>query len=388
MRAATLVTATFLTLSCAPAFAANADSNPIRGLWLTTDYPALQVRAGEETTLPLTIYNYGLPPQRTAINIVDQPPDWKTEIDGGGKPVAAAFVDHDGHSSLSLKLKIPADAKTGAYKLTLHANGEDAKSDLPITINLVPPLAAKLTATPKFPILKGSPKSTFSFNVTAKNESASDMLVKLDAHAPDGFVTTFKEGYGSQELTSIPIKAGESKDLSVAIKTPSEIAAGSYPVIVSLTGDKAKADTKLTLDVSGQPTLALSGKDGRLSGEAIAGNEKRFELVVRNAGSATAANVKLAATPPNGWKVSFDPKEITALPVDGEQKVNALVTPGPKALAGDYVVSMRASADGDSANANYRVTVTTSTLWGAAGVGVIGAALLVLVGAVSRFGRR
>jgi uncharacterized membrane protein len=34
------------------------------------------------------------------------------------------------------------------------------------------------------------------------------------------------------------------------------------------------------------------------------------------------------------------------------------------------------------------VTVTTSTLWGAAGVGVIGAALLVLVGAVSRFGRR
>lgn len=388
MRAATLVTATLLTLSCAPAFAANADANPIRGLWLTTDYPSLQIRAGGETTLPLTVYNYGLPPQRTAVSIVDQPPDWKAEIDGGGKPVAATFVDHDGHSSLSLKLTIPADAKTGAYKLMLHANGEDARSDLPITVNLVPPLAAKLTATPKFPVLKGSPKSTFSFNVTAKNESASDMLVKLDAHAPDGFVTTFKEGYGSQELTSIPIKAGESKDLSVAIKPPSEITAGSYPVIVSLAGDKAKADTKLTLDVSGQPTLALSGKDGRLSGEAIAGNEKSFELVVRNTGSATAANVKLAATPPSGWKVSFEPKEITSLPVDGEQKVNALVTPGPKALAGDYMVAMRASANGANANASYRVTVTTSTLWGAAGVGVIGAALLVLVGAVSRFGRR
>lgn len=388
MRAAMLVTATFVALACAPAFAAPNDPNPIRGLWLTTDYPALQVRAGEETTLPLTVYNYGLPPQRTAISIVDQPPDWKAEISGGGKPVSATFVDHDGHSSLNLKLTIPADAKTGNYKLMLQAAGGDAKSDLPIAINLVPPLAAKLTATPKFPVLKGSPKSTFSFNVTAKNESASDMLVKLDARAPDGFTTTFKENYGSQELTSIPIKAGESKDLSVSIKTPPEIAAGAYPVIVSLAGDKAKADTRLTLDVSGQPTLALSGKDGRLSGEAVAGQEKSFELVVRNTGSATATNVKLSATPPNDWKISFEPKEIASLPVDGEQKVSALVTPGAKALAGDYMVSMRASADGASDNANYRVTVTTSTLWGAAGIGVIGAALLVLVGAVSRFGRR
>ena len=388
MRAATLVTATFVALSCTPAFAANADPNPIRGLWLTTDYPALQIRAGEATTLPLTVYNYGLPPQRTAISIVDRPPDWKAEIDGGGKPVSATFVDHDGHSSLGLKLTVPADAKAGSYKLMLHADGEDAKSDLPIAINLVPPLAAKLTATPKFSVLKGSPKSPFSYNVAAKNESASDMLVKLDARAPDGFTTTFKEGYGSQELTSIPIKAGESKDLSVAIRTPPDIAAGAYPVIVSLAGDKAKADTRLTLDVSGQPTLALSGKDGRLSGEAVAGQEKSFALVVRNTGTATATGVKLAATPPSGWKVSFEPKEIASLPVDGEQKVSALVTPGPKALAGDYMVSMRASANGASDNARYRVTVTTSTLWGAAGIGVIGAALLVLVGAVGRFGRR
>jgi len=32
----------------------------VKGLYLTTDFPALQIRAGEETVLPLTIYNYGL----------------------------------------------------------------------------------------------------------------------------------------------------------------------------------------------------------------------------------------------------------------------------------------------------------------------------------------
>ena len=52
------------------------------------------------------------------------------------------------------------------------------------------------------------------------------------------------------------------------------------------------------------------------------------------------------------------------------------------------MVSMRVSGEGVSESANYRVTVTTSTLWGVTGVAVIGAALLVLMGAVGRFGRR
>jgi hypothetical protein len=59
-----------------------------------------------------------------------------------------------------------------------------------------------------------------------------------------------------------------------------------------------------------------------------------------------------------------------------------------RAIAGDYVTAVRASARGESASTNFRVTVTTSTMWGIAGVGIIGVALLVMVGAVARFGRR
>ena len=64
------------------------------------------------------------------------------------------------------------------------------------------------------------------------------------------------------------------------------------------------------------------------------------------------------------------------------------MTPPPKAIDGDYMISMTASGGGLSQTVNYRVTVLTSTIWGVAGVGVIAAALLVLVGAVRRFGRR
>ena len=64
------------------------------------------------------------------------------------------------------------------------------------------------------------------------------------------------------------------------------------------------------------------------------------------------------------------------------------MTPSNNAIAGDYMVSVRADGDGASDNADFRVTVTTSTIWGAAGLGVIGAAVIVLAMAVTRYGRR
>jgi len=68
--------------------------------------------------------------------------------------------------------------------------------------------------------------------------------------------------------------------------------------------------------------------------------------------------------------------------------VNLKITPSEQAIAGDYMVTVRASGGPVSESVQYRVTVNTSTLWGAAGLGVIAVAALVLGGAVMRFGRR
>ena len=386
MRAGVLALAVLTTATAAVAKDPTPDN--VKGLYLTTDFPALQIRAGEETSLPLTIYNYGLPPQRTAITIADKPADWKADVEGSGKPVSAAFVDYDGRANLNLKLNIPATAKPGPYKITINANGEGANSSLPISITLAEPLAAKLTATPKFPVLRGSPKSSFEFSVAVKNESAADMTLTLRADAPAGFTTTFKEGYNTQEITSLSIKANESKDISVSVKPGPRASAGQVPVLLSIAGDKASVQAKLALDISGQPAITVTGQDERLSGDAVAGEERSIPLVVRNTGTAPARGVSLSATPPGGWKVSFDPKEVPEIAAGDEQKVSALITPNGKAISGDYMISVRATGDGISESANYRVTVRTSTLWGVTGIAVIGAALLVLVGAVGRFGRR
>ena len=289
-RSAFYAASAILFLTAAPAFAIEANPPPsIKGMWLATDFPALTLHAGGETTLPLTLYNYGLSPQRTSLSLDGVPTSWKAEIDGSGRPVEAAFVDYDNRAILSLKLKIPADAKPGAYGLNVKAAGEDGSSTLPITVTLEPPLAAELSATPQLPVLKGTPHSSYDFKISLKNESAGDMLVNMSAGTPAGFDATFKEGYGSQELTSLPVKAGESKDVTVSIKPPENVKAGQYAIPVEFVGDKARTQTKVTLDVGGQPSLALSGENDILSGVAYAGDETRFPLVLRNSGQRARA---------------------------------------------------------------------------------------------------
>jgi len=111
-------------------------------------------------------------------------------------------------------------------------------------------------------------------------------------------------------------------------------------------------------------------------------------VVITNSGTAAADQVELSGSGPSGWKVNFEPKTVDRIAPNESKDVQALITPPSKAIAGDYVTTLRASARGESASQTFRVAVQTSTMWGIVGVALIGIALLVLVGAVAWFGRR
>jgi uncharacterized repeat protein (TIGR01451 family) len=125
-----------------------------------------------------------------------------------------------------------------------------------------------------------------------------------------------------------------------------------------------------------------------LSAKATAGQETTIPIVLTNTGEAAAEDITLSGTTPTGWKVTFDPKTVDKIAPNDTKEVQALLTPPEKAVAGDYQATLRANWRGDSASSTFRVGVSTSSLWGIFGIGIIGAALLVMVGAVARFGRR
>jgi uncharacterized repeat protein (TIGR01451 family) len=368
--------------------AASAASQAPTGLWLTTPYPEFSAQAGKDVAVPLSLANRGLPPQRVELGVDGLPDGWKWEIDGGGKPVTAAIAGSDGTVSLTLKLTPPAGDVGKAVNFAVSGKGSTEALKLPMVMTLTKTEPAKLTLEPKLPALRGTAKSAFDFQVDIKNDGQEDSTVNLLSKAPPGFQVTFKQGYGSQELTSLPLKAGESKTLSVSVQPPDSAQAGQYPVAIAASGGGASADTKLLLDVTGRPSVSLSGPQGRLSGDATAGQERTFTFTLSNSGSAPARDVKLSASPPSGWKVAFNPEKVDEIAPGGTSDVGVSMTPSTQAIAGDYMVSVRANGDGASDNADFRVTVRTSTLWGVTGLGVIGASALMLAFAVTRYGRR
>jgi uncharacterized membrane protein len=125
-----------------------------------------------------------------------------------------------------------------------------------------------------------------------------------------------------------------------------------------------------------------------MSARAEAGDQASVPVSILNEGSAPADNVELSGTAPSGWKVEFEPKTIDRIAPNQRAEAQALITPSAKSLAGDYMANLRASAQGEQATGDFRITVSTSTLWGIIGAGILGIALLIMVGAVARFGRR
>jgi uncharacterized membrane protein len=381
-----------LILAClmlAGAAAHAADAPHVQGIFLVTDYPAVTVAAGDASTIKLKLRNYGLPPQPVNLSVNGLPQGWKAEFLGGGQPVSAAMADTGEAVNLQLRIDVPAGRAAGAQTLVLRAEGQGgAKAELPLKVSLGSELPASLALKAKLPSLKGTPKSSFEYQLTIRNDSAKDLPVSLAAAAPPGFQIAWTEGYGSQEISSLPVEAGQTKDVKIKVTPPGTISAGDYQVVARVAAENAAADAPLTLQITGQPKLRLSAKDGRLSGQAEAGSATPINLVVTNDGSAPAEDIELSASPPSDWKTEFEPKKLAALDAGQSAPVQVLLTPSSKAVAGDYMTNFRASAKGDSSAADFRVTVTTSTLWGIVGIGIIAIALLIVVGAVARFGRR
>ena len=370
--------------------AAKAEDAPkdVKGLYLMSDYPAVTVRPGETSNISLKLQNYDTTPERLNLSVGGVPSGWTATLMGGGQPIAAAMPATNSSVSLQLRLDVPKSAPIGTQTLTVSAAGGTTKLDLPIAVTLAKDLPAKLSVTPQLPELRGTSKSSFEFTLAIKNDSGKKLTVSLGVQAPKNFDASFTEEYGTQEVNAVPIDAGQSKNVKLKVTPPNTAAAGSYKVTARVSSEDTSATADLGLAITGQPRLSISGREGLVSTRASAGKQTPVPVVITNTGTAPADDVELSGSAPSGWKVEFNPKSIDHIAPNANKEVQALITPTDKAIAGDYVTTISASARGESASTDFRVTVTTSTMWGIAGVGIIGIALLVMVGAVARFGRR
>ena len=355
-------------------------------LTLYTLYPSRVLGIGEELSMVLRLRTKTTA-QVVRLEMQQLPEGWTATFKGEGHLIRSAYVEPDNEASVTLTIKPPENAAPGTYRLVVRAQGELGAAELPLEVTIQEKVPAKLTFSVELPTLKGKPDSTFRYSATLKNEGEEDLTVNLLAEAPTGFSVTFK--WAGQEVTSLPIEANRSKSISIEARAYADVTAGSYPITVRAVGGDVQASLALTAEVTGQVDLVITAPDGRLSGRAYAGKETPLKIIVRNTGSAPARKVELSSSEPSGWAVEFDPKQIDEIPAGKEVEVTAKIRPFEKAVAGDYMLTLRARPeDGSYKSAEFRITVLTSTLWGVVGVALIAVAVGVVALAVLRFGRR
>ena len=365
-----------------PAQAAGSSPN----LSISTTYPSEVVQLGESVTFSLGLQATEVA-QTVELSMGQLPDGWTATFRGGSHIVQSVFVEANSSGSVDLHLDPPESEKSGTYDFVVLAQSDSGKVELPLSLTVQEKVPASLSFTTDLPTIKGSPSTTFRYNTTLKNDGDQELTINLTADTPSGFLAKFM--LSGQEVNSFPISANQSKSISVELTPLSDVAAGDYPFMVYADAGDLQANLNLDAQVTGEYTLGVSGPDGRLSGNANAGKATTFQVVVSNTGTAPAQGVEMSGTAPSGWTVSFDPKVIDEIPAGNQIQVTANLTPDNKAVAGDYIVTVHAKpADGAQKSADFRITVSTSTLWGVAGIALIAIAVGVVALAVARFGRR
>lgn len=387
LTAISLVTLIVLALgTMAPALAQTPEPPGPPKLTVYTSYPSQDIGIDETASISLKLRASG-EPQIAQLEMKELPEGWTATFRGGTRDIHSVYVKTDSDTTVTLKLEPPKDVASGTYKFVVLARGEKARAELPIELTVKEKVPPRLSLKTDLPTIKGSPNTTFRYSATLKNEGDEDLTVNLTADAPTGFDVTIKAS--GKEVASLPLQAGRSKTLSIEAKPYMELPAGPYAFTVRADAGDVAASLDLTAEVAGQAKLTVTAPDGRLSGRAYAGKETPLKVVIRNTGTASARGVELSASPPSGWSVEFDPKRIDEVPAGQQVEVTAKIRPADKAVAGDYMVTIRAKPEeGPNKSAEFRITVLTSTLWGIVGVALIAVAVAVVALAVVRFGRR
>ncbi len=338
---------------------------------LYTPYTSLSAPPGETISYSIEVINNGGGIQNVDLSVSNMPEQWEYDLTASGRPVQRVAVKPNEPQTVNLDVKVPLEVKKGGYRFSVTANGT---SSLPLTINVSEQGTYKTELTTEQPNMEGHADSTFNFSTTLRNRTAEKQLYALRADVPRGWDVQYT--VDGKNVTSVNVDANSSKDISIAVQPPNEIKAGTYKIPIQAAANSTSASTELEVVITGTYNLELSTPNGNLSTEVTAGDEKKIDLTVKNTGTAPLRDIELSATTPANWEVTFDTKNINVLEPGKSANVQATIKADKKAIAGDYVVSMKAQTPEKSAEAQFRVAVKTSVLWGWIGIliilGVIG----------------
>ncbi|GFN33920.1 COG1470 family protein [Paenibacillus xylaniclasticus] len=349
---------------------------------LYTPYLSLSAPPGDTLNYEIEVINHGTSTTNVNLNFDDKGNGWKYELTSGGRAVNKLAVKGGESQPVLLQLIVPLQVDKGTYSFQMSAG--DAV--LPLSVQVSEQGTFRTELLTDQPNMQGHSDSTFSYSVTLRNRTANEQMYALQAQVDPGWDVSFTDGGTS--VTSVQVDPSGEKTINISVKPPEMVKAGTYKIPITASNNSTSAKLELEAAVTGTYDLSLSTPNNLLSTDVTAGSQRHIDLVVQNTGSTDLKNVNLSADSPSGWEVTFEPKTISTIAAGAVTHVQATIKADKKALSGDYVVNITASAPEKSADAQFRVEVKSSMLWGWIGILII----VVVAGGIyflyRKYGRR
>ena len=380
-----------------PVSAGEDKDKPERGFVAAFVYPGVTLGQSDKVRVDLKVKNTGRSNETILFKIVEKPKNWKAEIKGYGKIVSGVFLAEDDDRSMTFSAEPKGRGKNdklppGTYRFRLKAETQDGalvqETGLDLKVVAKDKVSEEIKLTTSYPVLKGPSDAKFEFSLDVNNDSDEDALFNLAATAPEGWEISFKPAYEQKQISSLRIKANQSKSVGVEVTPPRKAETGDYPIKVRVQSKSAKAEAELKVTLTGTYKIKAGTPNGLLSTATQPGQQSTVSVYVRNDGSALQKEVSFVSFKPENWKVEFKPKKLENLKAGELKQVEMIITPSEEALVGDYSVGVNVQGEKANSNVELRVTVKAASTWGWIGIGIIFLVILGLAVIFKRLGRR
>jgi len=378
----------------------DAASPPKESFNLILPFKDLTVGQGQEATMDAEVVNRTKEPVEVSLTIEGVPAGWDVNFNSRypSFPIRSVMVaggDQNSNKSttIELKAKVPDNAKAGTYAIKITAKDTKGSTQYVETVNYrvtskkIETGGLKLTS--QYPVLTTPSGQTLKFTIDLKNETNKPLTTTLAAQAPQGWNVRFKPQFGDQQIASIQLKENGSETLSVEIDSPITAEAKEYPVTIQARAGAFEASTNIKVSLKGTQDLKMGSLAGTLNTSVTAGAKTPVDFVVGNAGTAPIRNLNFVTKKPSDkWTVEFKPDKIDSLGPGEVRQIKMEITAPDRAVAGDYLLTLTANSPEVNKSVEFRVTVSTPTVWAWVGFGVVALVVLGLAVVFFRLGRR
>lgn len=352
-------------------------------LELYTSLTYLAASPGQTVSYSVEVINNTDSIQKVGVQVTGLPSDWDYELKSSGYLVKEISVKPDSIHTLSLSVDVPLAVDRGEYRFQVTT---DKGVSLPLVVNVTEAGTFRTDLTTDQPNLEGASDASFTYTIKLDNKTADQQTYALRHGAPAGWDVSFKSG--GKNVTSVVVEPNQSSNITVEVSPAISVEAGTYSIPIEAAS--ASTGNRLVLEavITGTYKLEMTTDNDLLSADITAGSERKINLVLKNTGSSDLEGIRLTSTRPSNWEVTFEQTDDIVIPAGESKTITATIKASDKAIAGDYVVGLRAGNSQVEKSISMRMSVKTPVLWGWLGIFIV----LVVIGAIfylfRKYGRR